>query len=55
MSQKVTSTNWMPPGQITHFCQLPAALVPPLLVPVCGVETLFSLETQLTNNIFANI
>ncbi|KAG1493324.1 hypothetical protein G6F53_012779 [Rhizopus delemar] len=24
----------MPPGQITHFCQLPAALVPPLLVPL---------------------
>ncbi|EIE89098.1 hypothetical protein RO3G_13809 [Rhizopus delemar RA 99-880] len=30
-SQKATYTNWILPGQITHFCRLLAALVPPLL------------------------
>jgi hypothetical protein len=45
----------MPPGQIIHFCRLLVVSVPPLLVPAFGVETPFSLETPLTNNIFANI
>ncbi|KAG1048106.1 hypothetical protein G6F43_009480 [Rhizopus delemar] len=35
-SQKATYTNWILPGQITHFCRLLAALVPPLLDLIFG-------------------